>query len=66
MTQIINLIWPEIRRYGDAASAFGECVQLLTSGQASGLEFIEVFKYLIGSSSPVVGAAIGVGGGLGA
>ena len=59
MTQIINLIWPEVS--GTVTlQRFGDCVQLLTSGQATGLEFIEVFKYLIGSSSPVVGAAIGV------
>ena len=59
MTQIINLIWPEIA--GTVTlQRFGECVQLLTSGQATGLEFIEVFKYLIGSSSPVVGSTIGI------
>jgi uncharacterized membrane protein len=59
MTQIINLIWPEIAA-AVTLERFGECVKLLTAGQARGLEFIEVFKYLIGSSSPVVGAAIGV------
>jgi uncharacterized membrane protein len=59
LTQIINLIWPEIG--GSVTLArFGEAVGLITSGQAQGLEAIEVFKYLIGASSPVVGAAIGV------
>ena len=59
LTQIINLIWPQIA--GSVTLArFGEAVGLITSGQAQGLEAIEVFKYLIGASSPVVGAAIGV------
>ena len=59
MTQIINLIWPQIAA-PVTLERFGEAVGLLTSRQAQSLEFIEVFKYLIGSSSPVVGAAIGV------
>lgn len=59
MSQIIGLIWPEISG-AVSVERFAECVSLLTKGQAQGLEFLEVFKYLIGASSPVVGAAIGV------
>lgn len=59
MTQVINLIWPDIAARV-SLERFAEAVKLLTTGQAQGLEFLEVFKYLIGASSPVVGAAIGV------
>lgn len=59
LTQIINLIWPEIGG-GVTLERFGQAVAAITGGTAQGLEPIEVFKYLIGASSPVVGAAIGV------
>ncbi len=59
LTQIIGLIWPEVSGTVTLAR-FGEAAAALTSGQAQGLEAIEVFKYLIGASSPVVGTAIGV------
>lgn len=59
MSQIIGLIWPKVAG-AVTAERFAACVSLLTAGEAQGLEFLEAFKYLIGASSPVVGAAIGV------